>query len=151
MAAGALPLFLLFACGQSVAPAAPVTGSSKTVTVRGEYAPVALDRVTGLALENGRLVIRGPSTNVTVDPPASADPAKPVRGWALVTESTSGDTRSLTFTHETTLDDFTIDLPASDAELHYGVLAGRTGGEVMVFAWGEESRSYWGHVTIARK
>ena len=56
----------------------------------------------------------------------------------------------MTFTHETTLDDFTLDLPASDAPLRYGTLGGRSGDDVLVFAWGENSKSFWGWVTISR-
>ena len=57
----------------------------------------------------------------------------------------------MTFTHETTLDDFTLELPASDAPLRYGSLAGTNGDDVLVFAWGENSQSFWGWVTISRK
>jgi hypothetical protein len=96
-------------------------------------------------------VVRGSSSEVTVDLPASVDAARPNRGWALVTESGTGPMRTLSFTHETSLDDFAIELPAGDAHVYYGGLAGRSGEDVVILAWGEESRSYWGYVTITRK
>jgi hypothetical protein len=46
------------------------------------------------------------------------------------------------------LDDFTLELPASDAPLRYGTLTGKSGNDVMVFAWGSDGRSYSGYVTI---
>jgi hypothetical protein len=144
-------VLLLAACARAAADRAPLTGSSKTVTVRGEYAAVDLDRVDGMSLRDGRLALRGSSKTVAVDLPPAADPAKPQRGWALVTEATGDDKRTVSFTHETTLDDFSLELPASDAQFYYGGLTGRNGEDVLVFAWGADSQSYWGYVTIARR
>ncbi len=143
-------ILFLAACAQAAADRAPLTGSSKTLTVRGEYATVALDQIEGMSIRDGKLVLRGSTTTASVDLPPAADPAKAGRGWALVTETAAGDQRSVTFTHETTLDDFTLELPASEAPLRYGSLAGRNGEDILVFAWGAESRSYWGYVAIAR-
>lgn len=146
-------LVLLAGCLRPAAQRALLTGSSQTLAVRGEYASVALDRVDALTIDGGklRLLVRGGSNSVTLDPPASADPAQPNRHWALVTESTNGGKRVVTFTHDMSLDDFTIELPPSDADLHYGALASRTGGDVLVLAWGANGRSYWGYVSIRRK
>jgi hypothetical protein len=145
-----LQILILAACAQAAADRAPLTGMSKTLTVRGEYNAVALDQVDGMSIRDGRLALRGTSATTMVDLPAAADPAQANRGWALVTETTLGDHRSVTFTHETTLDDFTLELPASDAPLRYGSLGGRNGDDVLVFAWGANSRSYWGWVTVVR-
>jgi hypothetical protein len=141
---------LASACAEAIADRAPVTGTSATMTVRGEIMLVEMDEVGGMAIRDGRLALRGSSGEVLVDLPAVADPGKPKRGWALVTETMSDEARTVTFTHETTLDDFTLDLPASDAHLYYGGLTGRNGEDVLVFAWGAGKRSYWGYVTIQK-
>jgi hypothetical protein len=129
----------------------PLTVTSDTVTVKGEFAGVSLDQVNGLAVENGKLAIRGDASTVLVDPPAAADVTKPSRRWVLVTEADVDDKRVLVFTHEESLDDFTVELPASDAPIRFGVFERTTGGEVLVLAWGEQSRCYWGHLTIERR
>ena len=148
-----IPIHVLIvaACARAAADRAPLAGSSSTLTVRGEYAAVAVDGVDGISVRDGRLVVRGPSSTVSVDLPPVADPTQLNRGWALVTEGVAGDKRSLTFTHETTLDDFSIELPGSDAQMRYGSMAGRGGEDVLVFAWGDHTPSYWGYVTIVRK
>ncbi len=128
----------------------PIKGSSQTVTVTGEYQPVAIDRIDRLGMEHGKLVLYGSPANVIVDLPPGAGQTKANQQWALVTEGEANGTRTLTFTHEQSLDDFTISLPAGDAELRYGTLSGKTGDDVVVFAWGRDSRSYWGFVTITR-
>jgi len=125
-------------------------GSSETLVVRGEYAPLALDRVEGLSFDKGKVIVRGSSSTVTLDIPAATAAAEPIRHWALVTEGEAGGKRALTFIHDTTLDDFTIELPKSEAQLHYGVLSGKEGEEVMVLAWGTNSRSYSCYLTITR-
>ena len=147
----ALQVFLIAACAQAAADRATLTGQSKTMTVRGEYSTVAIDQVDGMSLRDGRLALRGSSTTTLLDLPPTADATKAGRGWALVTETAAGDSRVLTFTHETTLDEFTLELPASEAPLRYGSLGGRDGDDVLVFAWGQDGRSYWGYVTIARR
>jgi hypothetical protein len=144
-------IVLLAACARAAADRGPLTGTSKTLTVRGEYAAVEIDQIDGMAIREGRLALRGSQGTVAVDLPPAADASKPGRGWSLVTEADSNGARTVTFTHETTLDDFTMDLPASDAPLRYGTLGGRNGDDVLVFAWGERSNSFWGWVTIVRK
>lgn len=163
-----LPLALLIsACSEAVpapeaaawasvaARPAPAPGSiagvSKTLTIAGAYTPISLDRVARVAIEDGRLVVHGSSTNVSLDLPAGADASRVTRHWALVTESyLESGRRSLTFTHSELLDDFTIELPESEGPVRYGGFERQDGGEVLVFAWGESSASYWGWVTIAR-
>lgn len=139
----------------SIADAQPgrLRAASETLDVRGEYVSVAIDRIDRLSLESGKLMLHGSASTMAVDLPAQADPSRVVRHWALVTESNSGSTRSLTFTHDQSLDDFTIELPSSDAEVKYGAFAARetAGEDVLIFAWGEGARSYWGHVTIGRR
>src|SRR5688572_23529841 len=83
------------ACSDSEPPPAPVsvadptprplTVTSDTLDVKGEYAGVELDQVNGLAVEDGKLAIRGGSSAVQLEPPASADITKPSRRWVLVT------------------------------------------------------------------
>jgi hypothetical protein len=144
-------VLLLVACTGAAADRGSLTGSSKTLTVRGEYSAVALGEVAGMALQDGKLALRDASKQtVIVDLPPMADATKPGRGWSLVTEANANDHRTVTFTHETTLDDFTLDLPASDAPLRYGSLGGKSEADVLVFAWGENSKSFWGWVTIER-
>ena len=146
-----IPVLVLSACSRAAGQPSPLSGTSQTLTVRGQYVGVeALDRVERVSIDNGRLVLRG-STTVTVELPPSADPTMPVRHWALLTETDLGRMRAINFTHDESLDEFTIELPASMAPLRFGVFAGRDGAEVMVFAWGDNSRCYWGYVTIARR
>jgi hypothetical protein len=129
-----------------------IEGSSQTLTVAGEYAPVAIERIERLSLAGRTLVLHGPSSERVVPLPADATEPKPGDQWVLVTEGKAADgKRTMTFTHAQSLADFTINLPYSDAELRYGSLAGKTAGEdVLVFAWGKDSRCYWGYVTITR-
>lgn len=135
---------------QAVTYPAPLTGSSQTMVVRGQYETVALDRVEGVSLDDGKLTLRGSSASVALAPPASADLSRPTRNWALVTETSAGATRVLTFTHAETLDEFTLELPASEAQIYFGVFGGPADTEVMILTWGQDSRCFWGHVTIAR-
>ena len=138
------------ACSQVSANGGPIAGASRTLSVNGEFRPVALDRVERVSIEGNRLILHGERGTAAVDLPAGADASQPNRGWALVTEGEGDQTRTLTFTHEMSLDDFTLELPASPAPLKYGSFAGRDGHDVLVFAWGAESQSYWGWVTIRK-
>jgi hypothetical protein len=122
-----------------------INGSSRTLAVHGECTPIALDRVDSLTVDGGKVVVHGSAKNVTLGLPASVAAPEPDRHWALVTDGVAAGKRALTFTHDTTLDDFTIELPPGDADIHYGVLA----GDVMVLAWGTGSRSYSCVLTIA--
>jgi hypothetical protein len=124
------------------------TGESAKLDVSGAYQPLAIDQVDGFAREDGRIVVRGPSGRVPLDVPAIVDQSQPNPAWRLVTESNRDGQRHLTFTHETSLDDFTIALPASQAELHYGAFLSTEGGSVLLFAWGDGGHCYWGYATI---
>jgi hypothetical protein len=137
-------------CSQRVNASGSIVGTSETLIVRGSYSPVTIDRVDRLSIESGKLVLHG-SSAVPVELPPSAAPDQPNPHWTLVTESESGITRQLTFTHETSLEEFTIELPASEAPVRYGGLSGRDGNDVLVLAWGEGSRSYHADLTIVRK
>jgi hypothetical protein len=142
---------MLPACSTAAGPDQPVaiSGESKTVTVRGQYQAIGLDRVDRVSIESSKLVLHGSTASVTIDAPASADLKRPTRHWSLVTEASlaEGRRRSITFTHGMELDEFTIELPGSEAPLRFGTFT-NPDGEVMVFAWGADSRSYWGYVTI---
>ena len=146
-----IQIVVLTACARAAADRAPLTGASKTLMVRGEYHAVAIDQIDGMTLRDGRLALRGSQATIAVDLPPAADATKAGRGWALVTETVTSGRRSVTFTHETTLDDFTLELPASDAPLRYGSLAGKSGEDFLVFSWGKSSQSFWGWVTITRR
>jgi hypothetical protein len=142
---------LMVACSKLSATGGPVAGESNTLVVTGQFSPVAIESVERVSIDNGRLVLHGASTTATVDLPTSTDTSQANRGWTLVTEGEDGDVRSLTFTHEMSLDDFTLELPNSPAPLKYGSFAGRDGHDLLVFAWGAASKSYWGWVRIERK
>ncbi len=138
------------ACSNVSATGGPITGQSGTLTVSGEFQPVVLDAVQRVSIDGSRLVLHGTVGTAAVELPTNADPAQTNRGWALVTEGENGDTRTLTFTHEMSLDDFTLALPASAAPLKYGSFAGRDGADMLVFAWGADSQCYWGWVSIRK-
>jgi hypothetical protein len=128
----------------------PLTGSSKAWDVRGEYSAVDMDAIEHIAADHGTLVLRGGNDVVTVKLPAGAGEPKSGAQWVLITESKQDRVRSLTFTNDESLDDFTIELPLSDADVHYGTLTG-SAGDLLVFAWGRGGQSYWGYVTISRR
>jgi hypothetical protein len=139
-------------CSQPVISASTaLSGSSQTLEVSGSYAPAAIDRVDRLTIDGGKLVLHGSASTLAVDIPPTANPEQPDSHWALVTESDTGRGRVLTFTHDMSLDDFTIELPSSEAPIRYGGFSGRDGNDVMVLAWGEGSRSYYAQLTIVRK
>jgi hypothetical protein len=142
-----------FATGCSHPPEGPVdiTGTSTKYIVKGQYAPIALDDVQSLGIENGKLVVHGSASNQTIDVPASADAAKPDPHWALTTESDASGKHFIVFTQDMSTDDISIELPTMNADLHYGTLTGPNGSDVMLFAWGEKSHCYWGYVTIVPK
>lgn len=138
----------LIGCARAAAQATPLTGSSRTVTVQGQLSPLRLDQVSGVSLKDGGLVARGSFESVSIDLPPFVDTAQVIRHWALVTESSVGDKKVLSFTHDESLDDFTIEVPATDAEIRYGVFAHREGGEVMVLTWGANAKCYWAFLVI---
>jgi hypothetical protein len=141
---------LVIGCSPAAGASEPITGTSRTLVVRGSYQPILLDRVDRLTLEGGRLVIHGSLSTVTVDLPRAADATRLNRHWALITESNTERSRMLTFTHDESLDDFTIELPPSEAPIRYGGFSGPDGTDLLVIAWGEDSRSYRAELTIGR-
>lgn len=140
-------------CAEAAAQAVPLVGSGGSVPVSGHYQPLRIDEVGAVALKDGHLVVRGSFESVTIDLPPFVDTARVVRHWALVTESLTDDGRKvLNFTHDESLEDFTIAVPANDAEIRYGVFANRSGGgDVMVLTWGREAKCYWAYVVIGRR
>jgi len=137
-------------CTRTLPDEGSLAVSSDTLTVAGGYKRVALDSVERVSIGNGKLVVHGPSDTVAVDLPPNADAGQKNRGWALVTEAEGDHARSLTFTQETSLEDFTISVPPSDGQVAYGSLGGRDGNDVLLFAYGSGSKSYWGWATITR-
>lgn len=137
------------ACVQQVAAqAVPLASVAGSMPVKGQYQPLRIDEVGGVALKDGKLVVRGSFESVTIDLPPFVDTTKVVRHWALVTESSTETKRILNFTHDQSLDDFTIEIPPTEADIRYGVFAGRDGGHVMVLTWGTDAKCYWGYLVI---
>lgn len=141
---------LAVACSRALPDQGPLNGTSDKVTATGEYRPVAIDAVERMTIERGKLVLHGPSGTVSVDLPADADPEQRNRGWALVTEGESDRARTLTFTQEMSLEDFTIAVPPADGQVTYGSLGARDGGDVLLFAYGAAPKAYWGYVVIRK-
>jgi hypothetical protein len=135
-------------CTRRVSGSGPLVGTSQTMVVRGTYSRVDLDRVDRLSIEGGKLVLHGSSSTVAIDLPPSADPDQPNRHWTLATEGENDQGRVLTFTHDMSLDDFTIQLPPTEAPIRFGALTGRDGNDVLVLAWGENAQSYHAELTI---
>lgn len=141
----------LCGCAKAAAQVTPLTGSAGTVSVQGQLSPLRLDQVSGVSLKDGRLVARGSFESVTIDLPTFIDTAQVIRHWALVTESSVDDKKVLNFTHDQSLDDFTIEVPATEAEIRYGVFAHREGGEVMVLTWGKDAKCFWAYLVIGSR
>ena len=144
-------LTLTVACSRGLPDQGPLTATSDKVTATGEYRPLNIDAVERMTIEAGKLVVHGPSGTASVDLPGNADPEQRNRGWALVTEGESDQARTLTFTQETSLEDFTIAVPRADGQVMYGSLGGRDGSDVLVFAYGSAPKAYWGYVTVRKK
>ena len=142
---------LLSACSTPPDRPGDITGTSATFTIAGKYTPIAIDRVDSISIDDGKMTIHGSSTTLTEDLPAGADPTKPERHWALTTENDSGKTRALTFTHNETIDELTIEIPKGTAEVHYGTLKDAKGNDVLLLAWGEMAHCYWGYATLTPK
>ena len=156
LALATLVALSLAACTSKAAPPAlpdsgPFTGTSSTLTVSGEYKRSGIDAVERIAIEDGKFVLHSTANTEPHDLPPTADPAQQNKGWALVTEGEEDGSRRLTFTHETSLDDFTIVVPASDGQVSYGSLGGRDGNDVLLFAYGSGSKTYWGWATIGKR
>lgn len=138
-------------CKKSLPESGQLTGTSNTLAVAGEYKRATVDSVERISIESGKLVVHGTSGTQALDLPPSADPDQQNKGWALVTEGEEDGARRLTFTHETSLDDFTIAVPASDGQIAYGSLGARDGSDVLLFAYGSASKTYWGWASIAKR
>ena len=151
LASLAVSLLTTAACSTARPDAGPLPVTSEKVTVAGEYRPVAIDAVDSMTIDNGKLVLHSPTKTVEVDLPPTADPEQKNRGWALVTEGEGDDSRTLTFTQEMTLEDFTITVPNAPGQVAYGSLGGRDGKDVLLFAYGGSDKAYWGWATIAKR
>lgn len=144
-----LAAFVVSACAQQVAAQAiPLASVGGSMPVKGQYQPLRIDEVGAVSLKDGKLLVRGSFESVTIDLPPFVDTSKVVRHWALVTESATDAAKVLNFTHDQSLDDFTIELPPTDAEIRYGVFASRDGGHVMVLTWGRDAKCFWGYLRI---
>ncbi len=138
------------------AAAAPqkLTATSTDYTVNGEYVSVPLDRVDGVRVEQGRLVVKGAPADVAVDVPPSADLERTARHWALVTDAHVDGHRLVVFTEAESVKDVSIELPDGEAPIHFNVFATRDGGEILVFATGDRQSgpaSLYGYVVLKRK
>ena len=135
------------------AAAAPqkLTVTSTDYAVNGEYVSVPLDRVDGVKVEQGRLVVKGVHADVAVDVPPSADLERIARHWALVTDAHVDGHRLVVFTEAESVRDVSIELPDGEAPIHFNVFAARDGGEILVFATGDRQSgppSLYGYVLI---
>lgn len=137
-------------CSKPLAENGTFTTSSATATATGEYNRVDIDSVERMSIEDGKLVLHGTGTSVTLDLPANADPDQKNRGWALVTEGEGDGSRTLTFTQENSLEDFSITVPAAAGQIAYGSLGGRDGRDVLLFAYGSANKAYWGWASIQK-
>ena len=142
---------LLSACSaqQVAAQATPLVSTGGSIAARGQYQPLRLDEVGAVSVKDGKLVVRGSLESVSVDLPPFVDTATIIRHWALVTEAGGDTKKTLNFAHDMSLDDFTIEIPATEAEIRYGVFAHRQGGHVMVLTWGAHEKCYWGYLVIS--
>lgn len=138
-------------CSRGLPDEGPLSATSDEVVATGEYRPLSIDVVERMTIEDGKLVLHGTSGTQQIDLPPDADPAQRNRGWALVTEGESDDGRTLTFTQEMSLEDFTIEVPAAAGQVTYGSLGARDGGDILLFAYGSAPKAYWGYVTIRKK
>jgi hypothetical protein len=131
-----------------------LTVTSADYTVSGAFTLLTIDRVNGLRVENRRLVLTGTPADVVLEVPASLDPERPARHWALVTDAHVDGHRLVVFTEAESVKDVSIELPDGEAPLHFDVFATGDGGEILVFATGDRragAPSLYGHVTIERK
>jgi hypothetical protein len=149
--ATATALLCMSGCAKTLPDEAPFTVSSASATATGHYAPVAIDSVERMTIDAGRLVLHGADQTATFDLPPTADPDEKNRGWALVTEGEGEGSRTLTFTQETSLEEFTITVPEADGQVIYGSLGGRDGRDVVLFAYGSGGKAYWGWALVEKK
>src|SRR3954452_14727620 len=147
------PTFVLLAsvgCSKPLAENGTFTTSSASAKATGEYKRVDIDSVERISIEDGNLVLHGTGRSVTIDLPANADPDQKNRGWALVTEGEGDGSRTLTFTQENSLEDFSVTLPAAEGQVAYGSLGGRDGRDVVLFAYGSGNKASWGWARIKK-
>jgi len=150
---GLCTTFMLVAhvgCSKPLAETGTFSTSSATANATGEYARVDVDSVERMSIENGKLVLHGASRTAMLDLPSNADPDQKNRGWALVTEGEGDDSRTLTFTQENSLEDFSVTVPAAEGQVAYGSLGGRDGKDMVVFAYGSGNKAYWGWARIEK-
>lgn len=141
------------ACARPLPEEGAISVDAEKVTVTGAYHPVKVDGVERMTIENATLILHGQTGQASVPLPPNADPDQKNKGWALVTEGDGDDdhSRTLTFTQENSLEDFTISVPAAPGQVTYGSLGGRDGHDVLIFAYGTTEKSYWGWATITKK
>jgi hypothetical protein len=142
------------ACQAPSAGPHKLTVQSTDYKVDGTYALAKIDRVDAVRVDKGRLVLKGTPADLTVDFPPSADPDRPARHWALVTDAHVDGHRLITFTEAELVKDVSIELPDGDAPVHFDVFTARDDGEVLVFALGDRQAgqpSLYGHITIKHK
>jgi hypothetical protein len=142
------------ACAAAPGGAQKLTVASADYIVSGEYTSVKIDRVEAVRVDNRRLVLKGAPADLVVDLPTAADPDRPTRHWALVTDAHVDGHRLVIFTEAESVKDVSIELPDSDVPIHFAVFAARDGGEILVFATGDrQSRqpSLYGHIAIKPK
>lgn len=147
---------VLAACAQAQPQGPlPLRVTSNDYVVRGDYRIVDRDRIDALTIENGRAVLKGSPTDLAVDLPSDADPARPLRHWALVTDAHVDGHRLVVFTHSEAVRDVSIELPEGESPVRFAAFASRTGNdEVLVFASGDRksgSPSLFGHIAIHPK
>ena len=145
--------FLLVAqagCAEPLPDNGTFTVTSETATASGEYKQVDIDSVERISLEGGKLVLYGAGGSVTVDLPGNVDPQQKNKGWALVTEGEGDDSRTFTFTQETSLEDFSVTVPAAAGQVAYGSLGGRDGRDVVIFAYGSDHKADWGWTNVQK-
>jgi len=137
-------------CSRPLPESGTLSTSSSTTTATGEYARVDLDSVERMSIDDGKLVLHGATRSVTLALPPNADADQKNRGWALVTEGEGDGSRTLTFTQENSLEDFSVTVPAADGQVAYGSLGGRDGRDVVVFAYGSGNKAYWGWARVEK-
>jgi hypothetical protein len=142
------------ACQGSSTGPQRLTVTSTDYNVGGTYSLVNIDRVDAIRVDKGRLVLKGSPADLAVEFPATADPDRPARHWALVTDAHVDGRRLITFTEAELVKDVSIELPDGDAPVHFDVFTARDAGEVLVFAVGDRQAgqpSLYGHITIQHK
>src|SRR3954466_7965844 len=137
-------------CSRPLPDRGTFSDNSTTASATSEYSRIDVDSVERISIEDGKLVVHGANRSVTLDLPANADPEQKNRGWTLVTEGETDGTRTFTFTQETSLEDFSVTVPAASGQVAYGSLGGRDGKDMVVFAYGTDNKAYWGWARVEK-